>query len=136
MKRIIIFILLAVTLCATSCTTPRYVSAEPYYNDEWVGRSYADIVQTFGAPDRESSDGLGGSIIVYQDGITEMIGGYYGPTIIRNGENYVQYFIGDDDVCYKVMTDHVVQDGNKIDILSSLVVVGTAMALLIGAVAN
>ena len=63
MKR---YLILAVLLAATSCSTTRYVSSEPSLKAEWVGRSHADIVRNFGAPTREVSDGADGVILVYE----------------------------------------------------------------------
>ncbi len=47
MKRYLI-LLMAVIFASASCTTPRYVSREPSMKTEWVGRSHADIVRSFG----------------------------------------------------------------------------------------
>ncbi|MBO4757517.1 MAG: hypothetical protein J5577_03590 [Bacteroidales bacterium] len=135
MKRLMTILLLAaVAAGAVSCTVPRYISAEQVYNDEWVGQEYANIVQTFGAPDREVSDGRDGSIVVYQDAITEFIEDpyYLGPTIIRQGKDYTQFFIDENDVCYKVMTDRVIQDGRRISIIGTLSVATLVTTLLVG----
>ena len=132
-----ILLLAAFAAGAVSCTVPRYVSAEPVFNDEWVGQEYADIVQVFGAPDREVSDGRDGSIIGYQDAITEYIDDpyYLGPTIIRQGKDYTQFFIDEDDVCYKVMTDRVIQDGRRVSVIGTLSVASLIASLLIGIIA-
>lgn len=119
---------------AVSCTVPRYVSAEPAFNDEWTGRTYEDIVQTFGAPEKEVSDGRGGSIIVYQDAITDYIDDYIGPVIIRRGENYMQFFVDEDDVCYKVLTDKIMQDGRRFDFIGSLSVASLVTMLIMAIV--
>ncbi|MBO4924197.1 MAG: hypothetical protein J5382_08755 [Bacteroidales bacterium] len=139
MKRFINILLLLAALAAgaVSCTVPRYVSAEPAFNDEWVGRSYSEIVQTFGAPDREVSDGQGGSIVVYEGGITEYLGSYYpGPTIIRRGENYMQYFVDEDGTCYKVLTDRVIQDGRRFYLMGTISLATFVASLLVGLIAS
>ena len=66
MKRYLI-LLITVILSAVSCTTTRYISREPSMKTEWVGRSHADIVRSFGAPSREVSDGATGMILVYEE---------------------------------------------------------------------
>ena len=98
MKR---YLILAVLLAATSCSTTRYVSSEPSLKAEWVGRSHADIVRNFGAPTREVSDGADGVILVYESFYTTHETDHLGSTITTTSEehrNYKEFSIGTDEI--------------------------------------
>lgn len=115
MKRSLI---LAVLLAATSCSTTRYVSREPSMNAEWVGRSHADIVRTFGAPTREVSDGADGVILVYESFYTTHETDHLGSTITTTSEehrNFKEFSLGADEICYNVRTNEKMADGTEFD---------------------
>jgi hypothetical protein len=91
---------------------------EPSYNEQWNGRSHADIVAEFGAPDRVESDGLDGSILVYEtittvSEIKEKYTGVYNETVTTDKE-YTHYFIGSDDRCYAVKSNVVEADPDSV----------------------
>lgn len=113
---------LALGMAVCSCSNTKYVSAQPEVEAAWVGKTYSDIVQVNGAPDRESSDGNDGIILIYENVRTyaNTYGNNYGPgwygpwyggrsssysTEVRNEIDYIQFFIGTDKVCYKVKTN-------------------------------
>ena len=123
-----LFVLLAAAsamLCAlSSCSV--YESLEPAANKEWVGKTHAAIIQAYGAPDRETSDGAGGKILVYENYRTEVrataepgpwYGGIYGfyydivepvrniNTTSETKVDYAHFYIGTDNLCYKVATN-------------------------------
>ncbi|MBQ1707989.1 MAG: hypothetical protein II435_06835 [Bacteroidales bacterium] len=115
MKR---YLILAVLLAATSCSTTRYVSSEPSLKAEWVGRSHADIVRNFGAPTREVSDGADGVILVYESFYTTHETDHLGSTITTTSEehrNYKEFSIGTDEICYEVRTNEKMADGKVFD---------------------
>jgi len=135
MKRLIsriLFLLSAMTLAVCACTTTHYVPAEEDIENIWKGKTYSEIVQMNGAPDRESSDGENGLILVYEnvrtmaDSYANNFGGgyWYGPwghnstsisTEVRNEVDYIQFYIGADKVCYKVRSNLMKADGTEPD---------------------
>ena len=101
MKRALIVILFVLAL--SSCSSAiKYISLEPAYNEQWTDRTHADIVATYGAPDRVESDGLDGSILVYE-------------TMIDYSEKeYTHFFIGADKRCYAVKTNLIEADPDSV----------------------
>ena len=140
--------LIAATLGFCSCTTTKYISAQPEVEAAWVGKTYAEIVKANGAPMRETSDGAGGVILVYEnvrsfaDTYAYNYGPYYGPyynhgtnlnTEIRNETDYINFFIGEDLTCYMVKTNLMTPTGKEINTGATLAasVGGAAIATLI-----
>ena len=110
-----IFALVAFSSCAPAV---KYISMEPSYNEQWNGRSHADIVAEFGAPDRVESDGLDGTILVYEtittvSEIKEKYSGVYNETVSSDKE-YTHYFIGSDSRCYAVKSNIVEADPDSV----------------------
>ena len=102
MKARIISILI-ISVLASSCSLLRYRSLEEEYNKVWTGRSYAEIVEEFGAPDRIVPDGKDGNIAVVDTHF-----GYFDPdytTTVSSDKIYKQFFIGSDDICYRVKSN-------------------------------
>lgn len=117
MKRVLI--LLFAVLAFSSCSTAvKYISLEQSYNDQWVGRSHADIVTTYGAPDRVESDGLDGKILVYET-ITmvsesrEKFSGVY-DNVSKSEKEFTHFFVGADNRCYTVKTNLVEADPESV----------------------
>ncbi|MCQ2149940.1 MAG: hypothetical protein MJY45_06300 [Bacteroidales bacterium] len=117
-------LLIAAAVLATSVAACGVyeVSIEPYANQYWNGKSHAEIVSVYGAPDREVSDGLGGKIIIYEQKQTTVnaygdgpyYGGFYGfyyhmsspvNAQVTTEIEYAHFYIGGDGVCYKVSTN-------------------------------
>lgn len=122
MKRYMI-LLMAVILATVSCTTPRYVSREPSMKTEWVGRSHADIVRSFGAPSREVSDGANGMILVYEELYSIYDTDHFGSTMTttkRDRRNFKEFSLGPDGICYDVRTNALMQDGTQLDVRQTL----------------
>ena len=117
MKRVLI--LLIAVLAMSSCSTAiKYISLEQSYNEQWVGRSHADIVATYGAPDRVESDGLDGSILVYEtittvSEVRETVSDVYENKTIAEKE-FTHFFIGADNRCYTVKTNLVEVDQESV----------------------
>ena len=149
-----VFTIIAATavllLAASSCSTTRYVSAQSDYTATWVGRPTADIIAECGAPDRETTDGSNGRILVYEDFHTEVITrsypgyyGYYGPwghpwmgdyrTESHTEKSYVHFYVNSNDRCYQVITNHVKPDGTQID--PAMTAVGTVGGIVLGTMA-
>jgi len=127
MKKFIISLSLAAmaALALCSCSNTVYVSLEPNANAYWCGKTHAEVVQTYGAPTRETSDGQGGKILIYEETKTTVntystdtpvYGGFYGfyyhmsgpvhtNTEVNTETDYAHFFINDKGVCYKVSTN-------------------------------
>ena len=117
MKRVLM--LLAAVMALSSCSTAvKYISLEQSYNDQWAGRSHADIVAEFGAPDRVESDGLNGSILVYEtittvSEVREKYSGVYNRTE-KSEKEFTHFFIGEDSRCYTVKSNKVEVDQDSV----------------------
>ena len=104
----------------TSCTvynTSR-VSMLSDYTTEFVGKPHQHIVATLGAPDRQTSDGAGGTILIYEKTTmtstsnsvaaaynVNYFSGTYTPgtktsTSTSEHTSYIHIFIDKDAVCY------------------------------------
>jgi len=132
MKKTLTTVVLGALLAAglVSCSTV-YVSVEPEANAKWQGKSHAEIVQTYGAPNRVDEDGLGGKILVYEE--TRIVQSSvaqstpaYGPyrpglwgfyhqmsqpinttvsTTAETETDYAHFFINEKGICYLVKTN-------------------------------
>lgn len=65
-----LLVVFCLILTATSCRETSFVSVQPELEQQWIGRSYADLVDVYGAPEREVSDLMDGKILVYESGAT------------------------------------------------------------------
>lgn len=147
MKRHILIACLAVLpFLMNSCTTTRYVSVEPEFNQQWVGHTFADIINTFGAPDRQTENGNGGVILIYENFSTSSTttgdywgygyGWYYpfhGPTYrttVTTDRQYAHFYIGEDYKCYLVRTNYLKADGREYS--PTKTIIGTAVGATVG----
>lgn len=73
-------------MMAVSCRTTAMVSIQPELERQWIGRSYTDVVDSLGTPEREVADVQGGKILIYDAGATRLY---------MNGDSY----------CYAVRTN-------------------------------
>ena len=110
--RTITFLICIILL--SSCSLVRFQPIEQEYNKSWTGRSYADIVREFGAPDRVEYDGKDGNILVYEEFSTvsstdvDTHFGRFDPdytTTVRTDKEYVQFFLDSDNTCYLVKSN-------------------------------
>ncbi len=70
------------------------------YQTRWIGRTANDTIMTYGAPDRETTDGSDGTIIVYEDFATVRKS-----SVESNVRYYIEFFIDSQKVCYHVRTN-------------------------------
>ena len=120
MKRYAILIA-AVLLSAVSCTAPRLVSNLPILQEEWIGRTHAEIVRTFGAPSRECSDGADGYILIYESFRTDYDTWMDGSiNSSREQRLYKEFYIGPDRVCYDVRSNDLRLDGRAFSLMNTL----------------
>ncbi|MBR5832736.1 MAG: hypothetical protein IKY79_09030 [Bacteroidales bacterium] len=116
------------TSCMSYVPTTSYVSMEEDYAKAFVGSHHNVIVSSLGAPDRQTSDGAGGTILIYEKITTTSNSNsnsiataynvnYYSKTytpgaqtntntVTTQNTSYIHVFIGADGVCYGVKTNH------------------------------
>ena len=107
------------------CRATHYVSLEPEANKMWVGKPHSAIIEAYGAPNREISDGADGLILIYEETHTvtntystpsPMYMGVYGfyyhvmspadyHTESHLETDYAHFYIGSNGKCYKVATN-------------------------------
>lgn len=111
MKKTLLLIGIVLTaLFSTSCRTTYNVSLQPELENLLIGRTYAEIIDAFGAPDRTTPDGRGGQIIVYED-IQLQTNGTINPwtksvsLATESSKGFIHIYITDMDVCYQVKTN-------------------------------
>lgn len=123
MKNFTILAFCIAIFALNSCGTASYVSIEEDLNNEWVGKSHSDIVRAFGAPNRETSDGNVGIILVYEDRQTvyktkeDTHFGHFDPdytTTVSENCSYKHFFIGNDGLCYLVKSNITERRGKGI----------------------
>lgn len=140
MKRSILhLVIVAMTSCLlTSCFTTKtqtytYTQSIPVsklsdYTTEYVGKPHNYIVSVLGAPDRQTSDGAGGTILIYEkttitstSSSNSMAAAYnvnystntYTPgsatttqSVQSANTSYIHLFVNSEGVCYNVKTNH------------------------------
>ena len=114
------------TCLFTSCTVTRtsQVSMLSEYTNMFVGKSHKEIVSALGAPDRQTTDGGGGTILIYEQTTTtstsnSVAAAYnvnyftktYTPgvntsTSTSTNTSFVHIYIDDSGTCYNVKTNH------------------------------
>ena len=80
----------------TSCTALRNyaISKENDYKEAFIGAKQNEIVSELGDPDKQTSDGASGAILIYEEKFTaKKIG-------------YMHVFVDEDSVCYNIKTNH------------------------------
>lgn len=75
------------------------------YNEAYVGKSYAQLIEEFGAPSRTTPDGLGGTILIYED-VTISSTGYvsrYGSANMTSSKDveFIHFYVDSSNNCYK-----------------------------------
>jgi len=71
-------------IAAVSCSETVYAPIENSLNAAWVGKTRADVIRSYGAPDRESSDGENGMILIYERGVEQLqLGCLSGTSLIQ-----------------------------------------------------
>lgn len=121
----IAFFMIAASLFTSCATTQTYqVSMLSEYTNMFVGKSHKEIVSALGAPDRQTTDGGGGTILIYEQTTTtstsnSVAAAYnvnyftktYTPgvntsTSTSTNTSFVHIYIDESGVCYNVKTNH------------------------------
>lgn len=122
MKKILLFNAFAIlALLFTSCgPTVRVLSMQDDYANIYIGKSYQEILLALGAPDRETSDGANGSVLIYEDESTltttkatkenyNQYAGTYVPGARSSSitiTSFLHLFVNADKICYNLKTNH------------------------------
>lgn len=109
-KILILFGILMAAILATSCRTTYNVSLQPDLEGLFIGRTYAEIIDVLGAPERTTADGRDGEIIIYED-VKLHSEGFVNPwtrnisLVTESSKGYIHMYINPDNVCYQVRTN-------------------------------
>lgn len=94
----------------TSCYVTNYIPLQDDYNQAYKGHTANEIITQYGAPDRQTDDGAGGRILIY-----EHIQYRVSPNAPYS-IGYFQFYVNKDNVCYGVKTDLVKAERQKSEI--------------------
>ena len=118
-------IVIIITCLFSSCTVYKTitVSAEDEYKKLFIGRNHNFVVSRMGAPNRETSDGAGGKILIYEKTTTYSSGStiatannvnYYNRTytpgaetntVSRQKTDFIHVFVNKNNICYNVKSN-------------------------------
>ena len=114
-KYVVISFLIVVLF--NSCAEWKSMMTDAKSQTRWIGMTANDIIMTYGAPDREASDGSDGTMLIYEDfktvrnstSKTETIG-HIDPEHVKTSTEskvryYIEFFIDSQKVCYHVRTN-------------------------------
>ena len=131
-----IFLLILLSFVLSSCYTTKLVVDDPQIEDEHIGLTYASIIDRYGAPDRTTPDGRGGTILIYET-ITNTSNGYItefgdtGSKSYRQAEEYLHLYVGPDNYCYKTRSQYGKRAINIFDtVTAGLVGLGTIIVMI------
>lgn len=110
--RKIFFISILLTLVAfvSSCRSSYIVSIQPELEQVFIGKTYADIVDVIGVPDRIMPDGKDGQVLVYEE-MSFFTDGHYNrwsnnyESITQASKGFIHLYMNPSDVCYNVRTN-------------------------------
>lgn len=105
-----ICIILSCSIFLMSCNTIQYVSLQDDYNAQYNGKTHSEIIELLGPPDRTTSDGKGGEILIYE--VRSQQGDYSdsGSVNLTESKKQTCYFVDENKVCYNVTTDDVKEE--------------------------
>jgi len=112
-------------IAAVSCSETVYAPIENSLNAAWVGKTRADVIRSYGAPDRESSDGENGMILIYERGVEQSYASSrhgvfesdfpdYNVTTYYE-KDYTHFYVNEQNSVYLVKSNLVEPSGKKID---------------------
>lgn len=123
-KLSIVMVMSCLFMSCTSAVKTYVVSKEKDYQNAFIGASHNEIVSAFGAPNRQTTDGAGGTILIYEKTTTSTTSNsqaaaynvdYYNRTYTpgvhsnsttTQNTSYVHLFIDKDGICYNVRSNH------------------------------
>ncbi len=117
----------SLTSCFTTATGTRTdtltIDDFPAFRDQCIGQTHNQIVTKLGAPQRQVTDGAGGTILIYENTTTSTVSSSlasayninfftrtYTPGMQTTSQqvtttDYVHYFVNADNICYEVKTN-------------------------------
>lgn len=145
MRTIFFLIPAAMLAVMTSCGTSKYIpTEEEELTQNWAGKEYSDIVQSYGAPDRVETDGKDGSILVYEEFATvinrqtDSRETVFGPSVTttitnRDRKYFTNFFLNPEGYCYLVKTNRPVPGSARArhDIRNILIATGVLAGIVI-----
>ena len=132
-----ICLILSCSILLMSCYATQYVSMQDDYKAQYNGKTHAEIIELLGPPDRTTSDGKGGEVLIYE--AKSQQGGYSeGSVSLTESKKQTCFFVDENKVCYNVTTDDVKQEivRNKGISIGGFVFLGFLGVLLIVIAAN
>ena len=132
-----ICLILASSIFCMSCHTTQCIPLQDEYNAQLNGKSYAEIVELIGPPDRTAPDGQGGEILIYevrtQQG-TQSFGRYSSSINLTEKKTQTSVYLDANKTCYKVKSDDVRCErvfslGNTLGLVIPLSVVGLLLII-------
>ena len=121
----IAFFMIATCLFTSCAVTRTYqVSMASEYTKMFVGKSHKEIVSALGAPDRQTADGAGGTILIYEKTTTTSTSnsvataynvnyftktytpGVNTSTSTSTNTSFIHIYIDNSATCYNVKTNH------------------------------
>jgi len=138
-KELLLIGIIITTVFASSCSSTYYVSIQPELENLFVGKTYAEIIDVLGAPDRLTPDGRGGQIMVFEN-IETSTNGYvnsrtnYISLFSSSSKGYTHMYVNSENVCYQVRTNREKEKskfspGKTISLIAAIAM-GTATAII------
>lgn len=104
-----ISLILACSILLVSCYSTQYISMQDDYNAQYNGKTHAELIELFGPPDRTTSNGKGGEVLIYE--AKSQQGGYSeGSVSLTESKKQTCFFVDENKVCYNVTTDDVKEE--------------------------
>jgi|GEM_PF-2843347 len=112
----------ALSMLLVSCKTLVYGPIEESLNTAWVGSTHADVVRSYGVPDREASDGADGLVLVYEKEYRKTYAsagpeGVFGPdydVTSYSDKEYTHFYLDSNGIVYQVRSNLQEPVGKKI----------------------
>lgn len=103
MKKILIIIVgIIITTCVVSCTETYYTTKRVSYEDEvrakWKGATRRQVIQEFGPPNYEESDGADGTILIYNIE-------HRSTDATLNRQGYIWIYLNSNGICTNLKSD-------------------------------
>ena len=112
MKKFLAIVLIATTLLSSCATQSKvhYISCYDEYCQRYIGKSHKQLISDLGAPNRKTSDGDGGTIIIYET-VTQhhnliSLGDSGRITSGNTTSSFLHLYIDAKGECYNVDTNH------------------------------
>ncbi|MBE6201008.1 MAG: hypothetical protein E7134_02325 [Rikenellaceae bacterium] len=139
MKKFLLLTLVMIGM--TSCTTTYYVSREPEIKNALIGCTYQSVISAMGVPNRQTTDGEGGTILVYEATTSDSVAtaydvnyftGTYTPGFrTTTHTNYVYVYMNSQGKCYDVQTN-LTREETEIDAAGTIMsMIGSVFGLIL-----